>query len=138
MPVRAAIQREGRKMTLRRWKCQVEGATGYGVPLYLLDTEVPENSEWDSKLASVLYGGGAHYRLCQEIVLGIGGVRVLRALGYDTLDRFHMNEGHASLLTLELLLESARKAGRRRVEASDLAAVRQKCVYNAHPGPSGS
>jgi glucan phosphorylase len=138
MPVRAVIQMEGRKMTLRCWKYQVEGATGYSVPVYLLDTDLPENSDWDRKLVSVLYGGGAHYRLCQEIVLGIGGVRVLRALGYDTLDRFHMNEGHASLLTLELLLESARKAERRRVEASDLAAVRQKCVFTTHtPVPAG-
>ena len=138
MPVRAVIQIEGRKVIVRCWKYQVEGVTGYSVPVYLLDTDLPENSEWDRKLTSVLYGGDAHYRLCQEIVLGIGGVRVLRALGYDTLDRFHMNEGHASLLTLELLQESARTAGRTRVEASDLAAVRQKCVFTTHtPVPAG-
>lgn len=138
MPVRVAIQIEGRNVRLRCWKYQVEGVTGYSVPVYLLDTDLPENSEWDRKLTSVLYGGEAHYRLCQEIVLGIGGVRVLRALGYDTLDRFHMNEGHASLLTLELLQESARKTGRTRVEASDLAAVRQKCVFTTHtPVPAG-
>jgi starch phosphorylase len=138
MPVRAVIPIEGRKVSLRCWKYQVEGVTGYSVPVYLLDTDLAENSEWDRKLTSVLYGGDAHYRLCQEIVLGIGGVRVLRALGYDTLDRFHMNEGHASLLTLELLQESARKAGRTRVEASDLAAVRQKCVFTTHtPVPAG-
>jgi glycogen phosphorylase len=138
MPVRAAIQIEGRIVSLRCWKYQVEGVTGYTVPVYLLDTDLTENSEWDRKLASVLYGGDAHYRLCQEVVLGIGGVRVLRALGYDTLDRFHMNEGHASLLTLELLLESAQKAERKRVEASDLAAVRQKCVFTTHtPVPAG-
>jgi starch phosphorylase len=138
MPVRAAIQIEGRKVSLRCWKYQVEGVTGYSVPVYLLDTDLTENSEWDRKLASVLYGGDAHYRLCQEVVLGIGGVRVLRALGYDTLDRFHMNEGHASLLTLELLLESAGKADRKRVEASDLASVRQKCVFTTHtPVPAG-
>jgi starch phosphorylase len=54
-----------------------------------------------------LYGGDAYYRLCQEVVLGIGGVRMLRALGYHSVTRFHMNEGHASLLTLELLDERA-------------------------------
>jgi glycogen phosphorylase len=138
MPVRATIQLQGREVSLRCWKYQVEGGTGFGVPVYLLDTDLPENSDWDRKLTSVLYGGDAHYRLCQEIVLGIGGIRVLRALGYDTLDRFHMNEGHASLLTLELLQESARKAGRTRVEASDLAAVRQKCIFTTHtPVPAG-
>lgn len=138
MPIRVAIQIEGRQVSLRSWKYQVEGVTGYGVPVYLLDSELPENSEWDRKLTSVLYGGDAHYRLCQEIVLGIGGVRVLRALGYDTLNRFHMNEGHASLLTLELLQESAHKGGRTRIEASDLAAVRQRCVFTTHtPVPAG-
>lgn len=138
MPVRVSIRLEGRTVNLRCWKYQVEGVTGYGVPVYLLDTELPENSEWDRRLTSVLYGGDAHYRLCQEIVLGIGGVRILRALGYDTLDRFHMNEGHASLLTLELLLESARRAGRSRIEASDLAAVRQRCIFTTHtPVPAG-
>lgn len=138
MPVRATIHLQGRELILRCWKYQVEGVTGFSVPVYLLDTDLPENSDWDRKLTSVLYGGDAHYRLCQEIVLGIGGVRALRALGYDTLDRFHMNEGHASLLTLELLQESARKAGRTRVEASDLAAVRQKCIFTTHtPVPAG-
>ncbi len=138
MPVRAAIQIEGRSVSLRCWKYQVDGVTGYSVPVYLLDTDLPENSEWDRKLTSVLYGGDAHYRLCQEVVLGIGGVRILRALGYDTIGRFHMNEGHASLLTLDLLLESARKAGRSRIDASDLAAVRQKCIFTTHtPVPAG-
>ena len=78
----------------------------------------PENSEWDRTLTDYLYGGDPHYRLCQEVVLGIGGVRMLRALGYDAISRFHMNEGHASLLTLELLEEEARKAGRTTVTAA--------------------
>lgn len=138
MPVRAAIEIEHRKVVLRCWKYQVEGVTGYSVPVYLLDTELSENSDWDRKLTSVLYGGDSHYRLHQEIVLGIGGVRILRALGYETLDRYHMNEGHASLLTLELLLESAHKANRTHIEASDLAAVRQRCIFTTHtPVPAG-
>ena len=138
MPVRASIQIEDRTVALRCWKYQVEGVTGYGVPVYLLDTDLPENSAWDRKLTCVLYGGDMHYRLCQEIVLGMGGLRILRALGYDTLYRFHMNEGHASLLTLELLLESAHNSGRYRIEASDLAAVRQRCIFTTHtPVPAG-
>jgi len=138
MPVRTNVEIERRTVNVRCWKYQVEGVTGYGVPVYLLDTDLPENTEWDRTLTSVLYGGDAHYRLCQEIVLGIGGVRVLRALGYETLDRYHMNEGHASLLTLELLLESAHKARRSLIDPSDLAAVRQKCIFTTHtPVPAG-
>ena len=138
MPVRAVIVIERRKVEVRCWKYQVEGVTGYSVPVYLLDTDLPGNSDWDRKLTSVLYGGDTHYRLQQEIVLGMGGVRMLRALGYETLDRYHMNEGHASLLTLELLLECARKGCRTHIEASDLAAVRQRCVFTTHtPVPAG-
>jgi starch phosphorylase len=138
MPARTGVTIEGRAVCLRCWKYQVQGAGGYSVPVYLLDTDLPENSEWDRKLTSVLYGGDAHYRLCQEVVLGIGGIRMLRALGYDRVDRFHMNEGHASLLILELLLERARKGSRSRIEASDLAAVRQKCIFTTHtPVPAG-
>jgi starch phosphorylase len=138
MAVRTGVGIEGRTVSLRCWKYPMQGAGGYSVPVYLLDTDLPANSEWDRKLTSVLYGGDAHYRLCQEIVLGVGGIRMLRALGYDRVDRFHMNEGHASLLILELLQEEARKAGRTRIEASDLAAVRQKCIFTTHtPVPAG-
>jgi len=138
MPARTGVVIEGRTVGLRCWKYQVQGSSGYSVPVYLLDADLPENSEWDRKLTSVLYGGDSHYRLCQEIVLGIGGIRMLRALGYDQFDRCHMNEGHASLLILELLQEEARKASRTRIEAGDLAAVRQKCIFTTHtPVPAG-
>src|SRR5580765_5522495 len=128
-PVRTTLTIQGRKLCLRCWKYPVQGTGGYIVPVYLLDTDLPENSEWDRKLTSVLYGGDSCYRLCQEIVLGIGGVRMLRALGYERIDRFHMNEGHASLLTLELLREEAEKAQRPRISIADLASVRQKCIF---------
>jgi len=138
MSVRASLELEGRTVWLRSWKYQVQGVGGYSVPVYLLDTHLPENGEWDRTLTNVLYGGDAHYRLCQEIVLGIGGVRMLRALGYEQVERFHMNEGHSSLLTLELLQEEARKASRLLVELDDLAAVRRKCVFTTHtPVPAG-
>ena len=138
MHARTHLEIEGRKLSLRCWKYEVRGASGYVVPVYLLDTDLPENSEWDRKLASVLYGGDSRYRLCQEVVLGIGGVRMLRALGYDRLDRFHMNEGHASLLTLELLQEEIAKAQRRQIALGDLAEVRQKCIFTTHtPVPAG-
>ncbi len=138
MSLRSTLIIEGRKVCLRAWKFQVQGVAGYAIPVYLLDTDLPENSDWDRKLTSVLYGGDSRYRLCQEVVLGIGGVRMLRALGYDQLDRFHMNEGHASLLTLELLGEEAVKARRDLISASDLGSVRQRCIFTTHtPVPAG-
>jgi glycogen phosphorylase len=138
MPARATLSIESRKLSMRCWKYQVQGVGGYFVPVYLLDTDLPENSDWDRKLTSVLYGGDSHYRLCQEVVLGIGGVRMLRALGYERLDRFHMNEGHASLLTLELLREEAGKAQRHNFSIGDLASVRQRCIFTTHtPVPAG-
>ena len=71
-------------------------------------------------------------------MLGIGGVRMLRALGYSDLTRFHMNEGHAALLSLELLGEEAQKAGRSSIRGEDIEKVRGKCVFTTHtPVPAG-
>ncbi|MBI2539116.1 MAG: alpha-glucan family phosphorylase, partial [Deltaproteobacteria bacterium] len=138
MPQRAAVALEGRTVQLRSWRYEVRGEGGFRVPVFFLDAQLPENSEWDRELTHFLYGGDAHYRLCQEVILGIGGVRMLRALGYHEIDRFHMNEGHASLLVLELLDEEARKAGTASITHDEVVAVRQKCVFTTHtPVPAG-
>ena len=138
MQSRVTVKLEGRPVQLRAWKYEVKGVSGFAVPVYLLDCDLPENTEWDRRLTDYLYGGDSWYRLCQETVLGIGGVRMLRALGYNSLTRFHMNEGHASLLTIELLYEQARKANRKTIEAEDLDAVRQQCIFTTHtPVPAG-
>jgi len=138
MPTKVTVTLEGRTVHLRSWKYQVLGVNGFRVPIYFLDARLPENSQWDQTLTDFLYGGDQHYRLAQEIILGIGGVRMLRALGYDNLQRFHMNEGHAALLTLELLDEEAKHAGRRSVVKDDIDAVRKKCVFTTHtPIPAG-
>jgi len=135
---RTSVTIEGRIVHLRVWRYEVNGISGFKVPVYLLDTDLPENSEWDKTLTHFLYGGDHYYRLCQEVILGIGGIRMLRALGYDRIERFHMNEGHASLLTLELLDEKARKAGRESISKDDIEAVREKCVFTTHtPVPAG-
>jgi glycogen phosphorylase len=108
------------------------------VPVLLLDTDLSSNSDYDRALTDQLYGGDARYRLCQEVILGIGGARMLRGLGFRKLDRFHMNEGHASLLTLELLDEAARRAGRPSITHEDVEAVRRLCVFTTHtPVPAG-
>src|SRR5262249_21921629 len=130
-PQRASVKIEGRTVYIRAWRYRVEGATGFTVPVYFLDTDLSENSEWDRTLTHFLYGGDQHYRLCQEVLLGMGGVRMLHALGHCNIERFHMNEGHASLLTIELLREQGRKAGRK-VTHEDIEAVRQKCIFTTH------
>jgi len=135
---RTSVTIEGRTVHLRAWRCEIKGISGFKVPVYSLDTDLPENSEWDRTLTHFLYGGDQHYRLCQEVVLGMGGVRMLRALGYNRIERFHMNEGHSSLLTLELLDEEARKAGRQSIIREDIEAVRERCIFTTHtPVPAG-
>jgi glycogen phosphorylase len=134
---RTTVTIEGRSVHLRCWQYVVKGTEGE-VPIYFLDTDLPENAVSDRTFTDVLYGGNERYRLCQEILLGIGGVRMLRAVGYRQIDRFHMNEGHSSLLVMELLLEQARAAGRATVTAEDVAAVRQRCIFTTHtPVPAG-
>jgi starch phosphorylase len=137
-PARAAVTIEGRTVHLRAWRYPVRSIGGFTVPVYFLDADVPENAAWDRTLTDTLYGGDTHYRLCQEVLLGIGGVRMLRALGYTDLTRFHLNEGHASLLTLELLDEQAQRAGRTAFTHDDVEVVRQHCVFTTHtPVPAG-
>ncbi|MFN0122169.1 MAG: alpha-glucan family phosphorylase [Blastocatellia bacterium] len=138
LPARATVTIEGRDVRLRAWRYEVTGVGGYKIPVYFLDADLPENTTADRTLTHYLYGGDQRYRLCQEAILGIGGVRMLRALGDETIARFHMNEGHASLLTLELLSEAAQKAGRPAATRDDLATVRRQCVFTTHtPVPAG-
>jgi len=135
---RASVTIEGRKVELRCWRYEAKGVRGYTVPIYFLDADLPGNADADRALSASLYGGDAYYRLRQEVLLGIGGVRMLRALGYHDLARFHMNEGHAALLSLELLAEEARARGRKRIRGEDIEKVRSMCVFTTHtPVPAG-
>jgi starch phosphorylase len=137
-PSRVAVQIEGRTVHIRAWKYEVKGAGGYIVPVYLLDTDLAENSPQDRELTHYLYGRDKAYRLSQEIILGIGGVKMLRALGHSAVEKFHMNEGHASLLTLELLDEQVRKRRGDSITQDDITAVHDQCVFTTHtPVPAG-
>jgi len=129
---RTSVTIEGRRVALRSWKRDVLGKGNFSIPVYFLDADVPENSQWDRTLSDFLYGGDSRYRLAQEIILGIGGVRMLRALGHQALERYHMNEGHSSLLALELLDEEVQRAGRSMPNQADIEAVRRKCVFTTH------
>lgn len=137
-PQRVSVTIEGRQVHVRAWRYDVKGTGDFVVPVYLLDTDLKENVPEDRALTHQLYGGDARYRLCQELVLGVGGLRMLRALGFTSIRRFHMNEGHAGLLTLELLDERLRWDHRERITSEDLDAIRQQCVFTTHtPVPAG-
>lgn len=136
--LRVSVTIEGRTVAVRAWKHEVRAPGGFSVPVFFLDTDLPENAAYDRTLTHYLYGGDSCYRICQEVVLGIGGVRMLRALGCTGLTRYHMNEGHAALLGLELLDESARRAGRSTFTHDDVESVRRQCVFTTHtPVASG-
>ncbi|HXV67839.1 MAG TPA: alpha-glucan family phosphorylase [Nitrospira sp.] len=128
LPPTIHVSIEGRSVAVRAWQYDITGLTGYVIPLVLLDTNVEENAASDRELTGYLYGGDERYRLAQEVVLGVGGVKMLRALGYTQLERFHMNEGHAALLALELLAERKQ----REQAAWDFDGVRRDCVFTTH------
>ncbi len=135
---RVTVNLEGRPVELRAWRYTAVGVRGYEVPIYFLDADLPGNDPRDRELTGALYGGDPYYRLSQEVLLGIGGVRMLRALGHTELMRYHMNEGHAALLTMELLDEETKRAGRTSIKGEDIEKVRSKCVFTTHtPVPAG-
>jgi len=134
---RVTVTVEDRTVTLRAWRYDMVGRAGHVIPIYLLDTDLPENTSWDRSLTDHLYGGDSNYRLQQEIVLGMGGVRILNALGHR-VNVYHMNEGHAALLTLALLEAQLGGGPLNKVNDIDVQTVRQKCVFTTHtPVPAG-
>ena len=135
---RSTVTIEGREVQVRAWKYVVKGVRGHEVPVFLLDTRLPENSEWDQTLTDTLYGGDEHYRLCQEIVLGMGGAGLLQAMGFDAGTIYHLNEGHSALLTLQLLERQLDGRQHFELDDSDLEAVRHRCIFTTHtPVPAG-
>ncbi|MBI3153814.1 MAG: alpha-glucan family phosphorylase [Burkholderiales bacterium] len=137
-PQRVTVNMSGRDVVLRAWRHDVQGQGGHVVPVLLLDADLPDNADEDRHLTDHLYGGDDRYRLRQEVVLGIGGVRMLRALGYAGLRRFHMNEGHAALLVLELGHEEMLRRGETSVSREVAQAVKPLCVFTTHtPVPAG-
>jgi starch phosphorylase len=127
-----SLNLNGRRVQVRAWRHWITGITGHRVPVYFLDTDLPENDTWDRTLTNSLYGGDETYRLCQETILGIAGVYLLRALGYHRIARFHMNEGHSALLTLALLEEQLGSQNLRKATVDNVEAVRKQCVFTTH------
>jgi starch phosphorylase len=121
LPTEVKVQIQRREVRIKAWLYDVQSLTGGVVPIFFLDTDVEGNFPEDREITSFLYGGGERDRLKQEIVLGIGGARMLEALGFG-IRKYHMNEGHSSLLTLELLQRYG----------MDIDRVRQLCVFTTH------
>ncbi|MCB0636614.1 MAG: alpha-glucan family phosphorylase, partial [Lewinella sp.] len=128
--IRISVELKGRTVWAKVWLLQVGR-----IKLYLLDTDLDENAWEDRTLTHQLYGGDNEHRLKQEILLGIGGVRALKALGMKP-DLYHCNEGHAAFLGLERLRNYVQKEGLAYPEA--LEVVRASSLYTTHtPVPAG-
>jgi starch phosphorylase len=133
--VKVAMQ--GREVSIRAWRFDVVGVAGHIIPVFLLDTDVEGNDPYDRRLTDHLYGGDTYYRLCQETVLGLGGVALLKALNINP-DVFHMNEGHAALLAIGLLEEHLGGAPLEQATEADVAEIALRCVFTTHtPVPAG-
>ncbi len=132
-PDKVSITIESRKVSIQAWVYFVESPRGGSVPVIYLDTGLQENSSEDRKLADHLYGGDDTYRIKQEMILGIGGVRMLRKLRFK-IKKYHMNEGHAAFLTLELLHEYKKDIEAVWDESHiwDVETVRDLCVFTTH------
>jgi starch phosphorylase len=130
LPNKISVRIEGREVYIQAWQYAIKGVTGKTNQIIFLDTDLAENSEYDRTITHILYGNDDRYRLAQEIILGIGGVRMLSNIGCTNLKKYHMNEGHSALLTLELFRSSTAKKA--------LDDVREKCVFTTHtPVPAG-
>jgi starch phosphorylase len=128
LETRAEVFIEGRSVKIQPWLYLIPGITGHKLPVLFLDTNLPENSPQDRDITGQLYGGDNTTRIIQEVVLGIGGVKILTALGFNHISTYHMNEGHAAFLTLELLA---------RLNWNN-DEVRKHCVFTTHtPVPAG-
>jgi len=121
MPNTVTVNIEGRPVKVQAWLYEYQSLTGGMVPILFLDTDIEGNAPEDRRITDSLYGGDKTYRLKQEIVLGIAGTRLLKKLPFK-IRKYHMNEGHSSLLTLELLKENG----------MDSEKVRNLCVFTTH------
>jgi len=130
---RVSVPIEGRDVWVGGWIYPVDGITGGKVPVILLDTDLESNETADRELTHHLYGGDTVYRLKQEVVLGIGGARMLEALGFR-VRQYHMNEGHSALLALHLLNRYAypEQDVHKGESRYNLPAVRERCNFTTH------
>ncbi|MCF7823524.1 MAG: alpha-glucan family phosphorylase [Candidatus Marinimicrobia bacterium] len=122
LPVMVSLPLRGHDVQIQAWKYTFTGIRGNNIDVLFLDTDIPENTEEDRDITLRLYAGGKDHRILQEAILGFGGIRILRQLGYKDFSTYHMNEGHCSFLTLELLKEFA----------GNEEEVRKRCHFTTH------
>ena len=125
---------KGRDVLVQGWLYSYKSHSGDKVPIIFLDADIEGNAPEDRQLTSQLYSGDDEWRLKQEIILGIGGIKYLRALGVNNIQTYHMNEGHSALLTLELLRESKKTVLNTWDEDAtwDIEKVKELCVFTTH------
>ena len=121
LPETTIVKINGRDVKVGVWVYEQESLTGGTIPVLFLTTDVEGNTQEDKQITDLLYGDGEKYRLMQEIILGIGGLRILEALRIN-VKKYHMNEGHSSLLTLELLKNNNLNPSK----------VKNLCVFTTH------
>jgi starch phosphorylase len=132
------VEVEGRPVVVRAWKYTITGVNGDVVPVYLLDTDLPQNSDYDRHLTDSLYAGDQRYRLAQEVILGFGGFRILDKLYPGQIETYHMNEGHSALLSLGLLERRLDQSFAGRLKQLDIDGIRDMCIFTTHtPVPAG-
>ncbi len=133
LDAKVAVRIENRAVWVGAWLYVIESHLGGRAPVILLDTDLPENTPSDREITHRLYGGDDTYRLMQEMVLGMGGMRVLHALGFE-VSAYHMNEGHSALLGVELLRRLRYPSSELRSGESpyDLPRVRALCRFTTH------
>ena len=128
-----ALDLEDRQVWVGGWLYVLSSRANGGTPVLLLDTDLPVNDPRDRDITDFLYGGDEAYRMKQEVVLGVGGIAMLQALGFNLMG-YHMNEGHSAFLTLALLRRFAYPSEDLRPGESpyDLPRVRELCTFTTH------
>ena len=121
LPQQIEVEIEKRIVKVQAWLYVVQSGAGGRVPVLFLDTDIDGNNEDDREITAYLYGGDKRYRMKQEIVLGIGGMRMLKALDVE-VSKYHLNEGHASFLALELFKDFE----------GNIENIQKKCVFTTH------
>ncbi|MCW4023261.1 MAG: alpha-glucan family phosphorylase [Candidatus Bathyarchaeota archaeon] len=121
IPAHVEVKIQNRTVKVKAWMYDYQSPSGGLVSVLFLDTDVEGNAPEDREITSFLYGGDREYRLKQEIILGVGGVKMLAAAGFN-VGKYHMNEGHSSLLTLQLLAENGK----------EIDNVRDLCIFTTH------
>ncbi len=140
LPAKIELKLNKRTVRIQAWQYLHKGSSGYCVPIIFLDSDLESNQPSDRTLTHQLYGGDNTYRFSQEVILGIGGVRMLNRLGYRNIRKYHMNEGHSSLLALELLNKSIKSydAKSEKDFQDHVNQVQDSCIFTTHtPVPAG-